>query len=197
MQRDVREIASPARIGAAIIIAAIAVIAVQMFLPTLDAQHVVVEHTESSADATASDVEDAQTVTVYVTGAVSSPGVYVLDLGSRMVDAIKAAGGMADDADAEHCNLAEEIFDGEHIHIPTANAITDAQDAEYPSDQRININHADAEALQTLRGIGAATALNIIAEREANGPFQTIDDLTRVSGVGQKKLDAIREEICV
>ena len=148
----------------------------------------------------------APTVFVHVSGAVCNPGVYELPLGARVDDAVRAAGGFAESADADSCNLARIVDDGEHIAIPAR--LDGEGDGDAPGDAGlndggasvtglVNINTASEAQLESLPGIGPSTAGKIVAERTANGPFKSIDDLTRVAGIGEKKLAAIADLICV
>lgn len=150
-------------------------------------------------------VEAKTQVYVYVTGAVTNPGVYSLDEGLRVCDAVEAAGGLAEDADASTVNLARVLSDGEHIDLPTK-AEVEAALAQGPAGgasgtavatSLVNINTADASALETLSGVGSATAQAIISDREQNGPFSSIEDLMRVDGIGEKKFAKLKDSICV
>ena len=150
-------------------------------------------------------VEVKAQVYVYVTGAVTNPGVYSLDEGLRVCDAVEAAGGLAEDADASTVNLARVLSDGEHIDLPTK-AEVEAALAQGPAGgasgaaaatSLVNINTADASALETLSGVGSATAQAIISDREQNGPFSSIEDLMRVDGIGEKKFAKLKDSICV
>lgn len=148
---------------------------------------------------------------VHVDGAVKEPGVVELtgsDL--RVYDAVKAAGGLLDDADTSAINLAEPLADGAKIHIPheseapVATALPAAGQAETSgatgvtgASSLVNINTATAEELQTLSGVGEATASAIIRDREENGPFASPEDLMRVSGIGEKKFAKVKDDICV
>lgn len=148
---------------------------------------------------------------VHVDGAVASPGVVELtgnDL--RVYDAVQAAGGLLDDADTSAVNLAEPLADGAKIHIPRegedlqasatpvgGQAQTSGATGSGNATVLVNINTATSEELQTLTGVGEATAKAIIDERERNGPFASIEDLMRVSGIGEKKFEKLREDICV
>lgn len=148
-------------------------------------------------------------VCVHVSGAVARSDVYFLDEGSRVADAVVAAGGFTDEAAVDGVNLARVLNDGEQIAVPTLDAVADAGasaamgQSQDPSPAAsgtaglVNINTADSAALQSLDGIGEATAKKIIADREANGPFRTIEDLKRVTGIGDKKLANLRDRICV
>lgn len=154
-------------------------------------------------------------VPVYVCGAVNQPDVYYLDETTIIKDAIMAAGGFAEGADHEAWNLAMEIQKGEKIYVPkvgeqidkTANSydnrVREQEPLSEPSTQLgmiahglININKANAQELCTLPGIGPAISQNIIAYREANGDFKTLQDLTNVSRIGQKTLEKIESHIC-
>ena len=146
---------------------------------------------------------------------MASPGVYYLPAGSRVIDAVTAAGGATEKARTDAVNLAQELQDGQQIVIPSRSesqatpsdggAVTASGGAQGSgegasssgADGMVNINTATAEEFETLKGIGAATAEKIVADREANGPFSSIDDLTRVSGIGEKKLAAMRDRLCL
>jgi competence protein ComEA len=112
---------------------------------------------------------------VDVAGAVASPGVMELPPGARVRDAIAAAGGFVDGADRSSINLARPLVDGEQVYVPAAGG--DRAGA-------VNVNAADAAALEALPGIGPVLAERIVADRAANGPFGSIEDLDRVSGIG-------------
>lgn len=128
---------------------------------------------------------------VYVTGAVATPGVYRLPPGSRVTDAVEAAGGFAEGAEQERINLAAPLQDGAQINVPgvpaTSRVIT----------QRVNINTATADELDDLPGIGPTAAQSIIEYRLVNGPFQTIWDLQNVPGIGPATFDRIKDYITV
>lgn len=161
------------------------------------------ERQESAASAPA-------TVAVYVSGAVENPGVYEVAEGSRVCDALEAAGGMRFDAAEGAVNLARKVSDGEQIVVPTQEqadagmsasaadvAASPAAGASSASAGLVNINVAGVEELDTLAGIGPATAQAIVDEREANGPFSSIEDIQRVSGIGEKKFEKLKGSICV
>ena len=151
----------------------------------------------SGASSTATD--DCQ---VYVVGSVKNPGVYRLPVGSRVEAAIEAAGGFKKDADTTAVNLARVIADGEQITVPAKGETVSATQGSTASNSvaaggKVNINTATSEELQTLDGVGESTAAKIIASRESEGPFTTIEDLKRVSGIGDKKFAAIASNITV
>lgn len=146
--------------------------------------------------ASAVAVESGQ-LYVHVHGAVAEPGLYVLEAGARVVDAISAAGGFADDADSGAVNLARPLADGEQLAVPV---VGEAPPAPPPggtaapggTDALVSLNSADQAALETLPRIGPALAERIIAWRDENGPFTAIEDLLAVPGIGDKMLETLR-----
>lgn len=151
---------------------------------------------EPSATAAAEPAASAAaptTIIVSVAGAVNEPGIVELETGARVADAIEAAGGLADGVDPGFLNLARVVADGDLIAVPDASA--ESGSAEAAPDGLININVADEETLVSLSGIGPVLAERIVAHRQANGSFQSIDALAEVQGVGPKLLDRIREEV--
>lgn len=130
---------------------------------------------------------------VHVLGAVEHPGLYVLDLDARLVDALAAAGGTTDDADLASVNLARLLADGEQVVVPVLGAVQNQPGAAAPADDLIDLNSADQAALESLPRVGPALAERIIAWREENGRFQSVDDLLAVPGIGEKLLEAIRD----
>jgi competence protein ComEA len=139
----------------------------------------------------------ATVIYVHVLGQVATPGLYELPDGARAVDAVAAAGGFTEQADAAGVNLARFVSDGEQIVVP---AIGEAGSGAVPGmtgDGRVNLNTADAAALDTLPGVGPATAAKILAWRDEHGRFESVDDLLDVGGIGEAKLDAIRDLVTV
>jgi competence protein ComEA len=130
---------------------------------------------------------------VYVSGAVVAPDVYQLPDGARVKDAVLAAGGLRADAASESVNLAAALSDAQHVHIPRIGeaAPVAAPSAVALSGQPapgglINLNQASAVELEDLPGIGQAIAARIVAYREQQGPFQSVEDLQNVTGIGAK-----------
>lgn len=126
--------------------------------------------------------DSASEVKVYITGAVLRPGVYSVTRESRLEDLVQAAGGLTIDADREKINLASVLRDGQHIHVPTfrdtlTSATVNGTTANSGTAAKVNINTASAAELEDLPRIGTVTASKIIAYRDANGPFTTIEDL--------------------
>ena len=138
-------------------------------------------------------------ISVYVSGQVKNISVVELEDNGNLhfVDAVNKAGGLTNLADAGAINLAEPLTDGQHIHIPTKEISLQAQSISTASSDLANINTADAERLETLKGIGPALAQRIIEYREQNGAFQSIDELKNVRGIGQKKFDAFKDKITI
>lgn len=145
---------------------------------------------------------------VHVDGAVAQPGVVELEgAGLRVRDAVEAAGGLVEGADTTTVNLAEPLRDGSKIHIPltgeeerptvAGQAVTVGATGDGGSLTLVNLNTASSEELQRLPGVGEATAAAIIREREQNGPFATPEDVMRVSGIGEKKFEKMRDAVCV
>lgn len=156
------------------------------------------------------DVEVPPVMVVHVDGMVASPGVYRLQGDSlRMDDAVKAAGGLVDGADTSRVNLAEPLSDGEKVHVPavgeedadegaaTEGAAPTGDGTASTAEGIVNINTATAAELTALPGVGDATAAEIVRDREANGAFASVEDLMRVSGIGEKKFAKIKGKIRV
>jgi competence protein ComEA len=144
---------------------------------------------------------------VHVVGAVLRPGVYVLLEGSRVQDAISAAGGFSVAADLNALNLAAKLEDGQQLDVPylsgaastavptTSFRVLPAGATATPSDELININTASTEELETLPGIGPTIAQNIATYRSAHGPFAHIEDIMNVAGIGPATFDNIKDLI--
>jgi competence protein ComEA len=137
---------------------------------------------------------------VHMAGAVAVPGVYRLDSGARVDDAIRLAGGPAPDADLDVVNLAAVVADGSRIYVPHIGESirpevvpTGSVGGKAAGPTIVDVNVATVEELDELPGVGPATAAAIVTERERNGPFVSVDDLDRVPGIGPAKLDALRD----
>jgi competence protein ComEA len=139
---------------------------------------------------------------VHVLGAVAKPGIVELRAGSRVVDAIAAAGGLAADADASGVNLARVVSDGEQLVVPREGeavappaGATGAAQPGAAAGALVNVNAASASDLQTLPRIGPALAQRIVDWRDAHGRFTAPADLMKVSGIGQTLFDGLKDLI--
>jgi competence protein ComEA len=146
----------------------------------------------------------SELVVVHVAGAVTSPGLHELPGGSRVADAIAAAGGLTAQADATRINLAAPVTDGQRVYVvavgeqePAVAVGTGAPDTGASPTGPVNLNTADAEALDALPGIGPATAASIIEHRGKVGAFTSVDQLLDVPGIGEAKLEALRDLVTV
>lgn len=151
-----------------------------------------------TSDAGSATVAPAE-VYVHVLGRVSHPGLYVLEQGTRVADALAAAGGTLDDADLQAVNLARLLSDGEQIVVPQVGAAPAPGSVapESGGDGVIDLNSADQTALETLPRIGPALAERIIQWRDDNGRFASVDDLLAVPGIGEKLLEGLRDKVRV
>jgi len=154
-----------------------------------------------------------------IAGEVKNPGVYEVTSDSRIFEAIEKAGGLTEKADTTNVNQAETVKDGQKISIPkkgataqssggsggepshttsapASNAQTSAG-TDPASGAKININSADSSQLQTINGIGPSTAEKIIRYRTSKGTFKSIDDLKKVNGIGDKKLEKLRPYVTI
>lgn len=146
---------------------------------------------------TSDDVAVAGELYVHVLGQVEHPGLYMLEVDARVVDALAAAGGTLDDADLQSVNLARPLSDGEQLIVPVVGAAGDDSATTPQGDGLIDLNNADQAALETLPRIGPALAQRIIEWRDTNGRFQSVDDLLAVPGIGEKLLAGLAELVRV
>jgi competence protein ComEA len=133
------------------------------------------------------------TLTVHVAGAVAAPGLVEVPSGSRVADAVAAAGGALPDADLGSVNLAAPLADGQHLVLSS----TVEEPGVDVNDGRVRVNSAGAEDLQRLPGVGPVLAQRIVEHRDRYGPFAVVEDLLDVSGIGEGKLAAMREAVLV
>jgi competence protein ComEA len=159
---------------------------------------------ETELDASLSELPETEPpddqsdeLVVYVTGAVVAPDVYRLAARARVKDAVVAAGGLRSDAAAEQVNLAEPVEDAQHVHVPALDEAAAAQPAANEEDGRLDLNRASAADLEELPGIGKVLAQRILARRDEHGPFETVEDLRAVSGVGAKLFEQIAPLVSV
>ncbi|WP_105243414.1 helix-hairpin-helix domain-containing protein [Streptococcus suis] len=150
--------------------------------------------------------EEPSQLVVDVKGAVAKPGLYTLEADARVNDAVEAAGGLTSQADPKSINLAQKLSDeavvyvaskDENISVVASTTASSAMSQEEKNTSLVNLNTATEADLQTISGIGAKRATDIIAYREANGGFKSVDDLNNVSGIGDKTMESIRPYVTV
>ncbi|HEL2110974.1 TPA: helix-hairpin-helix domain-containing protein [Streptococcus suis] len=150
--------------------------------------------------------KETSQLVIDVKGAVEKPGLYTLEAGARVNDAVEAAGGLTSQADPKSINLAQKLSDeavvyvaskDENVSVVSNTTASSAMSPEEKSTSLVNLNTATEADLQTISGIGAKRAADIIAYREANGGFKSVDDLNNVSGIGDKTMESIRPYVTV
>ncbi|MDY2777589.1 MAG: helix-hairpin-helix domain-containing protein [Collinsella sp.] len=159
-----------------------------------------IEGDDDDASAEAGSVEEPEPLVVDVSGAVANPGVYDMEPNSRVDDALGRAGGLSEDADVSGINRASKLVDGQKIYVPRLGESSPPQSGPSVTSAGsglVSINQAGVEELDTLDGIGPSTAAAIVRDREENGPFKTLEDLMRVSGIGEKRFQNIKDSICL
>ena len=147
------------------------------------------------------EVVEQDLITVDVKGAVKSPGIYNLPLGSRVNDAVQKAGGMTENADSKNLNLAQKVSDESLVYVPSKEE-TDIQEASpnttsSKESKKVNINKASLEELKQVKGLGGKRAQDIIDYRESKGTFKSVDDLKKVSGIGAKTIEKLKDYVTV
>lgn len=181
-------------------------------------ENVIEETIEKNKKSETSDLEKEDEIIIYITGEVNKEGVYSLPEGARIADAIDQAEGLTEEAYTEDLNLAYVLEDGMKIKIPNKNEIQNqekvqmtTEDSNYATTesgisieetptkakQKVNINTASQQELETLTGIGPSIASKIVEYRKQNGIFKTIEDIKNVSGIGDNKFESFKNEICV
>ena len=195
----------PVVIGIALVALVIAALIAWNVLEAASSPGIVVE---KGGEAESSQTEEApeqaeRTVFVHVAGAVVAPGMYELREPARVQDAIAAAGGFAEGAAEQSVNLARTLTDGEQIMVAEVADPALSPSGNVPQTSgavvagKVNINLASSSELQTLSGVGEATAEKIITYREAHGSFKSIEELKNVSGIGDKKFEKLKDAIVV
>lgn len=179
-------------------VAAVALVIVAAFFVFLTKADNIEENVQVENEI-AIEEETVSALQIYVDigGAVKNPQVVELPEGSRVEDAIEAAGGLTDKADLTDINRAAFLEDGEKVYIPEVYDEDEVGDSQVRGDGKININTADFEELQELNGVGPATAEKIIGYREENGRFSSIEDIKNVSGIGEKTFEKFKDDIKV
>jgi competence protein ComEA len=134
-------------------------------------------------------LESSGEVVVHVLGAVRDPGLFTLPPGSRVADAVDAAGGARSDKALASVNLARILVDGEQVVLDATGQTAASGSVE---SSLVSLNQADAAAFETLPGVGPVIAQRIVAWRTSNGPFRSIDELGEVAGIGEAILTQVR-----
>ena len=145
-------------------------------------------------------------VYVHVCGAVQNAGVYALSGDARVFEAIEAAGGLTEEAAGERINQARLIADGEELYIPTKEEVLSISAGSFALPEavkgadtadKVNINTADVATLTNLNGIGQSRAEAIIAWREENGRFSSIEEIKNIDGIADKTYEKLKDQITV
>ncbi|VKI92906.1 competence protein [Streptococcus pneumoniae] len=142
-------------------------------------------------------------ITVDVKGAVKSPGIYDLPVGSRVNDAVQKAGGLTEQADSKSLNLAQKVSDEALVYVPTKGEEAVSQQtgsgtaSSTSKEKKVNLNKASLEELKQVKGLGGKRAQDIIDHREANGKFKSVDELKKVSGIGAKTIEKLKDYVTV
>lgn len=206
-------------IGAMIVLGSLA-----LFLwpkaPTVFDEEEIATSTESTMITESSTTQTPHDETIYIDikGAVKHPGMYRMTENDRLYDSIQKAGGLTKDADSQRVDYAQRLCDQMTIYIPkkhekhhvithmpsSPNQIASQQissstptDTTTSSQNKVNLNTADATQLKTLTGIGDKRAEDIIAYRNSHGPFKQIEDIKQVSGIGDKTFEKLKDQLCV
>ena len=142
-------------------------------------------------------------ITVDVKGAVKSPGIYDLPVGSRVNDVVQKAGGLTEQADSKSINLAQKVSDEALVYVPAKGeeSASEKTGSGAPSstskDKKVNLNKASLEELKQVKGLGGKRAQDIIDHRETNGKFKSVDELKKVSGIGAKTIEKLKDYVTV
>jgi len=158
---------------------------------------------DSSSEKEIKKEEKDESAEVDVKGAVKSPGIYDLPVGSRVHDAVQKAGGLTEEADSKSLNLAQKVSDEALVYVPTKGEEAASQQAasgtasSTSKEKKVNLNKASLEELKQVKGLGGKRAQDIIDHREANGKFKSVDELKKVSGIGAKTIEKLKDYVTV
>ncbi|AMR04442.1 helix-hairpin-helix domain-containing protein [Bacillus thuringiensis] len=141
--------------------------------------------------------EQKRTIIIDVKGAVNKEGVYEMEEGDRVKDAVQKAGGFLSEVDMKKVNLAQIVQDQMLLYIPSKNESEQGMLTSSKEDGKIRINTAAKEQLEKITGIGSRKAESILKYREEHGPFQKIEDLLEIDGIGAKSLEKIKDQIII
>lgn len=139
--------------------------------------------------------EQTAVIIVDVKGEVKKPGVYEMDMDTRVNDVIRLAGGFSDKADETFVNLAQKVQDEMIIHVPKVGEVDEYTETGSTESSKVKVNYATQEEMESLSGIGPAKAQAIIQHRDEEGFFQSVEDLLEISGIGEKTLESIRDDL--
>jgi competence protein ComEA len=154
-------------------------------------------------EGTVSVESESTVIKVDVKGAIQNPGVFTAETGDRVIDIIAAAGDFTENADKDRVNLAQLVEDQMVIYVPKiGEESTFVSEKAQPQgtvsdDGKVNLNSASQTELETIPGIGPSKALTIIEYREQNGPFQSVEDIKNISGIGDKTFEKLKDSIIV
>ena len=169
-----------------VIIAGLAVMGYRKFIPDKSDEILITEPQQAI---------DKPQIIIHISGGVKREGVFKLNAGDRIVDAINFAGGVTANAELSSVNLAEKVKDGQKIIIPLK--IMNLKANGSASSGKISINRASAKELSKVSGIGTSTAKSIVEYRSKNGPFSRIEDIMKVKRIGKSKFKKIKDEISI
>ncbi|MGG5739033.1 MULTISPECIES: helix-hairpin-helix domain-containing protein [Bacillus] len=141
--------------------------------------------------------EQKKNIVIDVKGAVFKEGVYEMKEGERVKDAVEKAGGFLPDAEIKKVNLAQVVQDQMLLYIPNKNEPVQEGAASSKKEGKVQINTASKEQLEKITGIGSRKAESILKYREEHGPFQKIEDLLEIDGIGTKSLEKIKDQIII
>lgn len=192
---------SPRRIGVGAVAIAFAVVATWWLLrPPAPPPEASLPFASTTGVSAATTTTRSLGLVVHVAGAVAAPGVHELPAGARVADAIEVAGGLTEDADGARINLAAPVVDGARVYVPAVGEEPPPVALGGPVDGPggvpagpVSLNTADAAALDALPGVGPATAAAILEHRAKVGAFTSVDQLLDVPGIGEAKLEALRD----
>lgn len=163
-------------------------------------KNVIIE-SDQETTTTARKSSSDEIIYVYICGEVKHPGVYKFSKDDRVVEAIKASGGLTSKASAESINQAEKMKDGQQIIVPSKKQVTKKETTDATAIQsssgKININTASAEELKTLSGIGESKANDIISYREEHGSFKSPEDIMKIQGIKEGIYNKIKDKITI
>ena len=169
----------------------------------LQAEVVAVSKDSSTEKEVKEEPLEQDLITVDVKGAVKSPGIYDLPVGSRVNDAVQKAGGLTEQADSKSLNLAQKVSDEALVYVPTKGEEAASQQtgsgtvSSTNKEKKVNLNKASLEELKQVKGLGGKRAQDIIDHREANGKFKSVDELKKVSGIGAKTIEKLKDYVTV